>query len=103
MHVTYSVAQQLNNPAMQDCSKETCNPGDAGSVSEWGRFPGEGNGKPLQYSCWENLMDRGAWWATIHRVAKSQTQRSTEQNICVVVVLILTSLSGPTSQEDICR
>ena len=34
---------------------------------------GEGNGNPLQYSCLENLMDRGAWWATVHRVAKSQT------------------------------
>ena len=38
-----------------------------------GRFPGEGNGNPLQYSCLENPMDRGAWWATVHRVAKSWT------------------------------
>ena len=35
--------------------------------------PGEGNGNPLQYSCLENTMDRGAWWATVHRVTKSQT------------------------------
>ena len=35
--------------------------------------PGEGNGNPLQYSCLENPMDRGAWWATVHAVAKSQT------------------------------
>ena len=38
--------------------------------------PGEGNGNPLQYSCLENPMDRGAWWATVHRVAKSRTQLS---------------------------
>ena len=39
-----------------------------------GRSPGEGNGNPLQYSCLENLMDRGAWGATVHGVAKSQTR-----------------------------
>ena len=39
-----------------------------------GRSPGEGNGYPLQYSCLENPMDRGAWWAAVHRVSKSQTQ-----------------------------
>ena len=47
--------------------------GDAGSIPEWGRSPGEGNGSPLQYSCLENSEDRGAWWATVHKVAKSQT------------------------------
>ena len=46
---------------------------DPGSISELGRSPGEGNGNPLQYSSLENSMDRGAWWATVHRVAKSQT------------------------------
>ena len=35
-----------------------------------GKIPGEGNGNPLQYSCLDNPMDRGAWWATVHRVAK---------------------------------
>ena len=39
-----------------------------------GKIPGEGNGYPLQYSCLENSMDRGAWWATVHEVAKSQRQ-----------------------------
>ena len=42
---------------------------DIGSVSWWGRFPGEGNSNPLQYSCLENPMDKGAWRATVHRVA----------------------------------
>ena len=46
--------------------------GDAGSVSGWGRSHGGGNGKPLQYIRWENLMDRGAWQATVLGVAKSQ-------------------------------
>ena len=48
--------------------------GDLGSIPGSGRFPGEGNGNPLQYSCLENPMDRGAWWATVHGVAKSQTR-----------------------------
>ena len=46
---------------------------DVGSIPGSGRSPGEGNGSPLQYSCLGNPMDRGAWWATVHRVAKSQT------------------------------
>ena len=47
---------------------------DAGSIPGLGRSPRGGNGNPLQYSCLENPMDRGAWWATVQRVAKSQTQ-----------------------------
>ena len=47
---------------------------DAGSIPGWGRCPAEGNGSPLQYSCPENPMDRGAWRATVHRVAQSWTQ-----------------------------
>ena len=43
---------------------------DVGSVPGWGRSPGEGNGNPLKYSCLGNPMDRGAWWATVHGVAK---------------------------------
>ena len=43
---------------------------------DWEHSPGEGNGNPLQYSCLENPMDRGAWWATVHGVAKSRTRLS---------------------------
>ena len=50
-----------------------CNAGDAGSIPESGRFPGEANDNPLQYSGLENSMDRGACWATVHGIAKSQT------------------------------
>ena len=46
---------------------------DASSIPGSGRSPGEGNGNPLQYSCLENPMDKDAWQATVHRVAKSQT------------------------------
>ena len=49
---------------------------DPGSIPGLGRSPGEGNGNPLQYSCLENPMDRGAWEATVHGVAKSRTQLS---------------------------
>ena len=57
-------------------------PANAGDVSDSGSIPGlagssgEGNGNSLQYSCPENSMDRGAWWATVHVVAKSQTRLS---------------------------
>ena len=57
----------------------TANAGDArdsGSIPGSGRSSGEGNGNPLQFSCLENPMDRGAWWATVHGVAKSWTQLS---------------------------
>ena len=53
-----------------------CSVGDLGSIPGLGRSSGEGNGNPLQYSCLENPMDGGAWWATVHRVAKSQTRLS---------------------------
>ena len=46
------------------------NAGDIGLLSGVGKIPGEGNGNPLQYSSLENPMDRGAWWATVHRVPK---------------------------------
>ena len=46
------------------------NTGDVGSIPGWGRFPGEGSGNSLQFSCLGNPMDRGAWWAAVHGVAK---------------------------------
>ena len=49
--------------------------GDVGSIPGSGRSPGGGHGNPLQYSCLENLMARGGWQATVHRVTKSRTQR----------------------------
>ena len=51
-----------------------------GQILELGRSPGGGNGNPLQYSCLENLMDRGAWWATVHEVTKSQIMTEHEDD-----------------------
>ena len=50
--------------------ESACNAGDLGSIPGLGRSSGEGNGNPLQYSCLENPMDRGAWWATVHGAAR---------------------------------
>jgi len=65
------------------CGKESaCSAGDAedtGSVPGSGRSPGGGHGNPLQYSCLENPMDRGAWWTAVERVTESQTRLSRER------------------------
>ena len=66
------MAQRLKRlPAMRETRVRSLGP-----VPGLGRSPGEGNGNPLQYSCLENSMDRGAWRATVYGVAKSQTQLS---------------------------
>ena len=57
-------------PGDSDGKASACNAGDQGSIPGLGRSPGEGNGNPLQYSCLENPMDGGAWWAVVHGVAK---------------------------------
>ena len=60
-------------------SKESaCNTRDAGSVPGSGRSPEEGNGNPLQYSCLDNPMDRGAWWATVHGVTRVRHDLATK-------------------------
>ena len=57
--------------------ESACNAGDPSWIPGSGRFPGEGNGNPFYHSCLENSMDRGAWQATAHGVAKSQIQWAT--------------------------
>ena len=57
-------------PDSSDGKGSACSEGDPDSIPGLGRLPGEGHGNPLQYSCLENPMDRGAWWATVHGVAK---------------------------------
>ena len=59
-------------PSSSDGKESACNAGDPDLIPGSGRSPEEGNGNPLQYSCLENCMDGGAWWATFHGVAKSQ-------------------------------
>ena len=63
-------------PGGSEVKASASNVGDLGSIPGLGRSPGEGNGNPLQYSCLENPMDRGAWRATVHGVAKSRTRLS---------------------------
>ena len=63
-------------PGGSEGKESACNAVDLVVVPVVGRPPGEGNGYPFQYSCLENSMDRGAWWVTVHGVAKSQTQLS---------------------------
>ena len=63
-------------PGGSDGKASAYNAGDLGSIPGSGRSPGEGNGNPLQYSCLENPMDGGAWWATVHGVAKGRRRLS---------------------------
>ena len=67
----------LGLPGGSGLKNPPANAGDMGSISGLGGSPGEGNGSPLQYSCLGNPIGRGAWWATVHGVAKSRTQLST--------------------------
>ena len=61
-------------PGGSEVKASAFNAGDLGLIPGSGKSPGEGNGNPLQYSCLENPMDGGAWWAVVHGVAKSQTR-----------------------------
>ena len=60
-------------PGVSNGKESACNYGDPGSIPGSARFPGEGNGNPLQYSCLENTKDRGTWWAAVHGVTKNRT------------------------------
>ena len=66
----------MDFPGGSDGKESACNAGDLGLIPELGRSLGGGHGHPVQYSCLESLMDRGAWWVTVHGVAKGQTQLS---------------------------
>ena len=63
-------------PGVSDSKESACNVVDLGLTPVLGRSPGEGNGYPSQYSSLENSIDRGAWWAIVHDVAKSRTRPS---------------------------
>ena len=67
-------------PSGSAIKESACNAGDACLIPGLGRSHGRWHGNPLQYSCLENPMDRGAWWATIHRVTKSDTTEATEHS-----------------------
>ena len=67
------ITQTRGFPGGSEVKVSACNVGDLDSIPGSGRCPGEGNGNPLQYSCLENPMDQGAWWAAVRGVAKSWT------------------------------
>ena len=66
----------LGFPSGSDGKESACSAGGPDSIPGSGRSPGEGNGSPHQYSCLENPMDGGAWWAAVHGVTKSRTRLS---------------------------
>ena len=95
------------NAAVHEVAAPASNAGDLGSIPGSGRSPGEGNGNPLQYSCLENPMGGGAWWTTVHGVAKRRTRLSDFshslseffsycipqiQNFCLVLFIVSVSL-----------
>ena len=78
LQINYNILMFVNGiftsePYSTDGKKSACSTGDPGSIPGSGRSSREGNGKLLQYSCLENPMDRGAWQATVHEVAESET------------------------------
>ena len=75
-YYTYLFNHGPGFPGGSEVKASACNAGDLGLIPGSGRSPGEGNGNLLQYSCLENPMDRGAWWATVHGVAESRTRLS---------------------------
>ena len=74
--LTCIIKVQASFPGSSVSKQSAFNAGDLGSNPGLGKSSGEGHGNPLQYSCLENPMDRGAWWAIVHRVAKSRTRLS---------------------------
>ena len=71
--IDYLLKQKMGFPVGSDGKDSACNAGGLGSILGLGRYPGEGNGYPLQYSCLEDSLERGAWWATANGITKSQT------------------------------
>ena len=70
-----------------------------GSIPGSGRAPGGGHGNPLQYSCLENPMGRGAWWAAAHKVAKSWAQPKHTHTCAVVVIIALATMTNTENKN----
>ena len=85
-------------PGGSDGIESACSTGDQGSIPGSGRSPGGGHGSPLQYSCLENPMDRGTWWATVHGVSQSQTRLkrlgSKQQQVSRIIPLPTAAFGG---------
>ena len=72
---------------------------DMGLIPGWGRSPAEGNGNPLQYSCLDNSMDRGAWWATVHGTTKDMTEQLSTCPFTLLLYFTILSLSKKRKKE----
>ena len=85
--------------------ESACNTRDLRSIPDSGKSPEEGNSNPLQYSCLENSMDRGAWWATVHWVAKSQTWMTEWLTLvpCDATPTFFSGFGGLNSETEIMR
>ena len=77
LYVSKHMCMHMGFPCSSVSKESACSAGDPGSIPGLGRCPGEGNGNPLQYSCLENPMGRGAWWATVHGIAKKNLNKLT--------------------------
>ena len=86
-------------PGSSNGKEFACNVGDPGSIPGLGRSLGEGNAYPLHYYCLENSMDRGAWWATVYGVMKSQTGL-TNTHIKIIQMNYLQNKTWPTDLEN---
>ena len=73
IYIYKHIYMQWGFPGVSEVKASACNVGDLDLIPGSGRSPGEGNGNPFQYSCLENPMDRGTWWATVHGVTESDT------------------------------
>ena len=82
LHGSFSLGASQGELAVENLPTSAGGLRDVGSISGLGRSPGGGHGNPLQYSCLENPMDRGARWATVHRVTKSRTRLSNLAHTC---------------------
>ena len=70
LFLSLETTQYMGLPGGSDSKESACNAEDQGLIPGSARSPGEGNGKPLQYSCLENSMDRGAWWTAAHGITR---------------------------------
>ena len=87
----------LGFPGDSEVKNLPVNAGDSGSIPGLGRSPGKGNGNPLQYSCWENCMDRGAWWAIVRgglRNAEHDLVTKQQQQHFIIIYKVLSHASS---------
>ena len=94
----YKHLDSIDFPGGSDSKASVYNEGNPGLIPGSERSPGEGNGNPLQYSCLENSVDGGFWWATVHGVAKSQTRLND-----FTFPLLLSFTGGSAGKESACN